>query len=1756
MGYQVVLLKALYKIALLLCFWSVSVFAQDESVCAVVKIEIKQELTLERQAFDAEMRITNGLDDIPLNDVNVDVYFEDDSGNVVLASSDPNSSEASFYIRIASLDNLDNVDGTGVIAAGATAVANWLIIPAQGAAKDVSGSVYYVGATLTYTVNGEEESIAVAPDRIVVNPLPRLTLDYFLEEEVIADDAFTPEIEPAIPFTLGVRVSNNGQAIAPDVKIDSAQPEIIENEQGLAIGFEIIGSYISDQPVTPSLLIDFGDVPAQEARMGRWQMVTSVSGEFTDFTASFTHADDLGGELTSLLDATNTHLLIKDVLVDLNGRDAVLDFLADDGDQLRVYESNTVDTVVQDQSASASMAFVQNTGEYQQYSVSLSPTAGFVFARIPDSFNFNGNKVVHEVFRSDGKRIALSNVWFSQSRNESQGFDHFINVFDVDTNGEYTVVLADKADVPQAPVLQFIPDRSVAEGAQLSFLVEASDPNGTVPVVSLDSLPEGVMFSLDNTDNNVATYIFDWTPAGGQAGRYELNFIASDGELSSNRRANVDVLSGNDSDNDGMDDDWELEHFGTLDRDGTGDFDGDGISDLDEFLLGSDPRTGLGSGPSVPVIDSPLFGDQVDTLLPTLTIENSTVEPIIPLQYVFEVYTDAALTALLLSETVDEQLGLTTSYSLTQNVQENTHYYWRARAYDGMLYSEWVNGEFFVNSVAEAPGDFTVSSPADGGDVATLTPILVVNNAADPDGDALTYVFEVFEDIAMSVEVVSSPPLAAGASGSTQWQVNDVLEDEVIFYWQVTATDASGLSSVTPPATFFVNLENDPPSGLSVLSPEDGAEVDSIDVVLHVNPASDPDNASLLYEFELDTVNTFDGPERQSSGLVSALSFEVSELEEDALYYWRARASDGFAQSEWVQASFRVNATNLAPPMPTVANPGDGAWVATVLPTLSVNPIADPDGDDINYQFEIYSDEALMVLVDTEVSATESWLLTSPLEDNRWYYWRVQVQDEYGLNSDWSATSSFFANDNDIDDAPNFVFLLPVENFTVDESPVTITWSDDDPDSAATISVYYETNNDGVDGTLIVGDISEDADGESDSVLWDTSGLAGGEYYLYAVIADASNAVTVQSPAVITIPSTNNEAPTISITSPASDIALVSGEETLLRWIDNDDDDSALVSLYYDTDNAGADGTLIVENLAEDLDDFGDFFEWNTSGAPVGEIYVYAVIDDGVNAPVVSYAEGVITLSLASQTGTEESDELTGGSASETLDGGAGDDTLSGFGGDDVLVGGADNDLLIGGWGDDTYVIGLNDGNDIIDNFEYTDGIRNDRIQFSDGITPADVRASLDNTDLLLTIVSTGQVVRVLSHFYHEEGRYDYRINSVVFEDGTILNDDDLRALILAGSDADDVIYGFSDSDDVIDGGLGDDELHGVYGNDTLIGGPDADRLFGNAGDDQLLGGTGDDHLEGGSGNDVMDGGDGNDTLVGWQGNDVYVIGLDQGNDTIENYNFRGSENPDGVIRFGSGIVPSDVVPSSVDLSLVLTVISTGQTVIVGQHFYMSENGIYYHAIGSVEFADGTTWSRETIRNLVLATTDGDDVVYGFSNFDDVIDGGYGRDQLYGAYGNDTLIGGPGDDSLFGEADDDTLLGGENNDSLDGGSGADTLNGGPGDDTMLGGSGADRYVIALNDGNDVINNFDFEAANDARLDRVVFAEGVEVSDVALSSLDYALVITVVSTGQTITVDLHFYSWDGLNSAQLGFIEFADGTEWNAAEILTRSGYTP
>ena len=77
-------------------------------------------------------------------------------------------------------------------------------------------------------------------------------------------------------------------------------------------------------------------------------------------------------------------------------------------------------------------------------------------------------------------------------------------------------------------------------------------------------------------------------------------------------------------------------HFGTLERNGTGDFDGDGISDMDEYLNGTDPTQG-NSAPTAPTVLSPVEGSEVVAIQPGLIVSNSVDPDGNTIAYIFEI---------------------------------------------------------------------------------------------------------------------------------------------------------------------------------------------------------------------------------------------------------------------------------------------------------------------------------------------------------------------------------------------------------------------------------------------------------------------------------------------------------------------------------------------------------------------------------------------------------------------------------------------------------------------------------------------------------------------------------------------------------------------------------------------------------------------------------------------------------------------------------------------------------------------------------------------------------------------------------------------------------------------------------------------------------------------------------------------------------------------------------------------------------------
>lgn len=562
-------------------FIHISTCAAQDSICVRVKIEIDQELTLERQGFEARMNIRNG-GPVALENINVAVNFLDKDSNPVVASSDTNNTTAKFYMRLTSSATLPER-----VAGGGEEKLRWLIVPApDSAGSDPTGTLYYVGAKLTYTSGGAESIIDVTADSIRVAPMPMLTLDYFLPYDVYGDDPFTAMIEPPIPFFLGVRVRNSGFGTARQVKIESSQPRIVENKQGLLINFKIEGSEVNGILSTPSLLTDFGDIVANRSGVARWTMTTSLYGRFTEFNATFTHADELGGQLTSLITGVNTHRLIRDVLVDLSGRDTVRDFLARDGETLNVYESENNDSPVADLSAFSSIS-----GDGTLRTVTVPPSVGFSYVKLTDPHS--GTMAITSVTRSDGKPIHSNNAWRSSTyRPEVQQWSYFLNLFDTNNvaGAAYTVNFGLPGGGNRAPVLRQPAGRVTTVGNPVGFIVEATDQDGDPLTLTADAMPVGATFSDDG--QGVGT--FYWTPAPAQIGNFPLRFTASDGHLTDRATSVITVSDG------GLLRGWKNRYWpGISDLAIIGndiDFDDDELTNLIEFALGLDPTDATSEG--------------------------------------------------------------------------------------------------------------------------------------------------------------------------------------------------------------------------------------------------------------------------------------------------------------------------------------------------------------------------------------------------------------------------------------------------------------------------------------------------------------------------------------------------------------------------------------------------------------------------------------------------------------------------------------------------------------------------------------------------------------------------------------------------------------------------------------------------------------------------------------------------------------------------------------------------------------------------------------------------------------------------------------------------------------------------------------------------------------------------------------------------------------------------------------------------------
>lgn len=296
----------------------------DDSICARVTLQVSQEAVITRTVFQATLEIDNDSPEFVEN-VRVELDIRDASGA-------PSNIRFDGLVT-PELFGISDVDGGGIIAPNVTARSIWTIFPTDDAAPTPEPETYTVGGSFSYLIDGTLVNVPLYPVTIQVYPDPKLFLKYFLQSPVYSDNPFsTNVIEPAEPFSLGLLVQNSGFGDARNMHITSAQPEIVRNDNQLVIDFRILGGQVGNMPISPSLTVNFGDIPAGDSAVARWLMTSSLQGEFIAYDATFQHVNALNNPALSLIESVDIFELNHMVQLVGTGEDSLPDFLVNNRD--------------------------------------------------------------------------------------------------------------------------------------------------------------------------------------------------------------------------------------------------------------------------------------------------------------------------------------------------------------------------------------------------------------------------------------------------------------------------------------------------------------------------------------------------------------------------------------------------------------------------------------------------------------------------------------------------------------------------------------------------------------------------------------------------------------------------------------------------------------------------------------------------------------------------------------------------------------------------------------------------------------------------------------------------------------------------------------------------------------------------------------------------------------------------------------------------------------------------------------------------------------------------------------------------------------------------------------------------------------------------------------------------------------------------------------------------------------------------------
>lgn len=365
--------------------------------------------------------------------------------------------------------------------------------------------------------------------------------------------------------------------------------------------------------------------------------------------------------------------------------------------------------------------------------------------------------------------------------------------------------------------------------------------------------------------------------------------------------------------------------------------------------------------------------------------------------------------------------------------------------------------------------------------------------------------------------------------------------------------------------------------------------------------------------------------EENPSGTTTC-EFPAEKLSEDTRYYLKVVAQDGVdagltRESEMIDVFYST--ANDAPPAPTLNFPSNAGVVDSLLPTLVLNNVVDPEGDAVTYRIEVATDMLFSQVVETldqlpqgTSGGTTGGTLTVSLSEDTVYYWRARAVDSNGAEGPYSEVWSFRVNTtNQLPGAPTLT--APLDGSQVTSKKPQICWTNASDGDGDTLTYIVEiapdqSFDDQASGYFKKQQIAADGSGTTCYTLEVV--LEGNTTYYVRVRANDGTGDGAFSAAHSFTVATQNSPPTApALVKPSDAQVLTSSKDADFEWslATDPDGDELSYSLIILSGPEKSSVYKKVEGLKPSDTSASSMTHRFADELPAGTYYWYVVVSDG-----------------------------------------------------------------------------------------------------------------------------------------------------------------------------------------------------------------------------------------------------------------------------------------------------------------------------------------------------------------------------------------------------------------------------------------------------------------------------------------------------------------------------------------------------------------